>query len=41
MKNPYDPHIPIENLFDLIELAKDLAQAAGAPYAGTQLLNIV
>ena len=39
MKTPYDPHMPIENLFDQIENAKDLAQAAGAPYADAQLLN--
>ena len=39
MKRPYDPHMPIENLFDQIEHAQDLAQAAGAPYADAQLLN--
>jgi len=39
MKKPYDPHLPIENLFDQIENAKDLANAAGAPYADNQLLN--
>ena len=33
MKRPYDPTLPIENLFDQIEHAKDLAQAANAPYA--------
>jgi len=40
MKKSYDPHLPIETLFDQIENAKDLAQAAGAPYAKSQLLNI-
>ena len=39
MKPPYDPHLPIENLFDQIETAKDLAQVAYAPYAEAQLLN--
>ena len=40
MKRPYNPTLPIENLFDQIEIAKDLAQAANAPYAEAQLLNI-
>ena len=39
MKKLYDPNLPIETLFDQIEHAKDLAQAAGAPYAEAQLLN--
>jgi len=39
MKTPYDPHMPIENLFDQIEHAQDLAEAAGAPYADSRLLN--
>ena len=39
MKRPYDPTLPIENLFDQIEHAKDLAQAANVPYAEAQLLN--
>ena len=39
MKTPYDPHMPIENLFDQIENAKDIDQAAGASYADAQLLN--
>ena len=40
MKRPYDPTLPIENLFDQIEITKDLVQAANAPYAEAQLLNI-
>ena len=39
MKTTYEPHMPIENLFDQIENARDLAQAAGAAYADAQLLN--
>jgi len=39
MKKTYDPHMPIENLFEQIENAQDLAEAAGAPYAEAQLLN--
>ena len=40
MKKPYDPHLPIENLYEQIENGKDLTEAAGAPYADSQLLNI-
>ena len=39
MKQPYDPHLPIENLFDQIETAKGLAQAANAPYAEAKALK--
>ena len=39
MKQPYDPHLPIENLFNQIENVKDLAQAANAPHVNAQLLN--
>ena len=40
MKTPYDPQLPIENLYEQIENAKDVAEAAGAPYADNQILNI-
>ena len=40
MKKSYDPHLQIENLFQQIENRKDLAEAAGALYAESKLLNI-
>ena len=39
MKAPYDQQLPIENLYEQIENAKDV-EAAGAPYADNQILNI-
>jgi len=40
MKKQYDPYTPIENLFDQIEEAVDIASAANAPYAPKQVVNI-
>ena len=39
MKKAYDPHMSIENRFEQIEYAQDLAEAAGVPYAKSKLLN--
>jgi hypothetical protein len=40
MKAPYDPNQPIETLFDQIENAIDIADAAAAPYSPEQVVNI-
>ena len=40
MKKPYDPHLPIKNLFEQIENGKDLVEATGAPYADSKPMNI-
>jgi len=40
MNQPYDPNTPIENLYEQIEHAVDLAATAGAPYNATQIVNV-
>lgn len=40
MKTAYNPHEPIENLFEQIEQAVEIAAAAQAPYDPTQVVNI-
>ena len=39
MKTPYNPHEPIENLYEQIEKAVEVASAALAPYDPTQVVN--
>jgi len=39
MNAPYDATTPIENLFEQIENAQDVASAANAPYNDAQILN--
>ena len=40
MNQPYDPYTPIENLYEQIEQAVDLAATAGAPCNATQIVNV-
>ena len=39
MKAPYDPQLPIENLYEQIENAKDVAEVAGAHMQITKSLT--
>jgi len=39
LHQPYDATSPIENLFEQIDTAQDIATTAGAPYNNTQILN--
>ena len=39
LHQPYDATSPIENLFEQIETAQDIAMTAGAPYNDIQILN--
>ena len=39
LHQPYDATSPIENLFEQIETAQDIATTAGAQYNNTQILN--
>jgi hypothetical protein len=39
MKTPYDPTLPIENLYDQIETACEYADAANAPYSAEQTIT--
>ena len=40
MNKAYDPNTPIENLFEQIEQAVDIASTAEAPYNATQIVNV-
>ena len=40
MQRSYDPNTPIENLYEQIEQAVDIAATAGAPYSNMHILNV-